>query len=142
MTTPRIPKRLARQVRERAQHRCEYCRTSEWLSGQPCQIDHIVPRSRGGVTEADNLCLACATCNSFKLDRTDAIDPRSGEVVPLFNPRQQNWDEHFAWSDDGTRIVGLTACGRVTVMALKLNRSLLVTARASWVSINRHPPQK
>lgn len=135
-----IPQALAEQVRRRANYRCEYCQSSEWVSGQPCHIDHIIPCARGGATTSDNLCLACAACNGFKLDHVEALDPQSNQPVALFNPRQQQWREHFAWSDDGTRVAGLTPCGRATVLALKLNRPLAVAARAVWVSINRHPP--
>jgi hypothetical protein len=140
MPITRIAERLARLVRERAHYRCEYCQTSEWLSGQPCQIDHIIPRTHGGATDASNLCLACAPCNGFKLDHLDAPDPESGETVALFNPRAQRWHDHFSWSDDGTHAIGLTPQGRATVAALKLNRPLALAARAIWVSIHRHPP--
>lgn len=132
MTTAKISKRLAELVRQRADHRCEYCQASEWLSGQPCQIDHIQPRAGGGTTTVDNLCLACSACNGFKLDRVAAVDPETNERVGLFNPRQQVWFDHFKWSDDQTEIIGLTACGRATVAALKMNRPLAVAARAMW----------
>jgi hypothetical protein len=98
-----------------------------------------MPRARGGETEPDNLCLACAACNSFKLDRIEATDPESGESAGLFNPRTQNWHDHFAWSADGTRILGLTPSGRATVFAPKMNRPLAVEARFSWVDIHQHP---
>jgi len=132
---------MRRLVRERAESRCEYCHTPEWLSGLPCEIDHINPRAKGGATIADNLCLACASCNGYKQAHTHATDPESGEKVSLFNPRQQRWGEHFAWSDDGATIIGLTACGRATVVALKLDHSLIVGARSIWVSIGQHPPE-
>jgi hypothetical protein len=137
----KIPKYLARPVRERAKYRCEYCPISEWLSGQLCHIDHIIPRKLGGATTLENLCLACAACNGSKLDRIEAIDPESSEIVALFHPRTQQWSDHFAWSDDGTLILGRTACGRVTIAVLKLNRPLAVRARGHWVSVNRHPPR-
>ena len=137
-----ISAQLRELVRQRAAYRCEYCRSSEWLAGQRSHIDHIVPGSKGGETNADNLCLACAACNGSKLDRTQAIDPDTGKIEPLFNPRQQHWQEHFVWSEDGTQIIGLTPCGRVTVEALRLNRPLAVAARAVWVSVGRHPPQE
>ena len=141
MTAAKIPKRLADRVRERAAHRCEYCLTPEWLTGQSWEIDHIVPRARGGTTDFGNLCLACAACNGFKLDRVMAVDPETSESVLLFNPRAHHWNYHFAWSDDGTYIIGLTSHGRATVSALKMNRSLIVAARAIWVSMNHHPPR-
>jgi hypothetical protein len=107
-----------------------------------CQsISHIIPRSRRGATAAENLCLACAACNGLKVDFIEAIDPETGEPVPLFNPRQQNWHEHFIWSQDGVQVIGLTACGRATVALLQMNRPLAIAARTVWVSINRHPPK-
>jgi hypothetical protein len=67
----------------------------------------------------------------------------SGEVGEmdhiLFHPRQQRWYEHFAWSQDGTRIIGLTPCGRATVEALQLNRMTVVAARGLWVIFGQHP---
>jgi len=141
MTPAKIPEALRRLIRTRAQSRCEYCQTSEWLSGLPCEIDHIIPRVKGGPTTADNLCLACASCNGYKRVSTHAADPESGEEVALFNPRQQRWQEHFAWSEDGATIIGLTACGRATVVTLKLNHPLAVAARSIWVSVGLHPPE-
>jgi hypothetical protein len=71
----------------------------------------------------------------------DAADPESVKTVALFNPREQRWRDHFAWSDDGTSVIGLTPCGRATIVALRLNRPLAVAARRIWVSVNRHPPK-
>jgi hypothetical protein len=136
-----VSEALRNAVRERAKGRCEYCLTSEALSGIRCQIDHILPRSRGGSTTADNLCLACAACNGYKHARTHALDPESGAEAPLFDPRQQHWHEHFAWSADGTEIIGRTPTGRVTVAALRLNDALIVGTRSLWVGVGVHPPQ-
>ncbi|MBI3362830.1 MAG: HNH endonuclease [Chloroflexi bacterium] len=135
-----IPGDLRDFVRERAKGRCEYCLTSEELSGIRCEIDHIVPRSRGGATIADNLCLACGACNGHKHARTHAIDPESGAQVLLFNPREQRWNDHCAWNADHTEITGLTPTGRATVTALQMNDPLIVGARSLWVSISAHPP--
>ena len=136
-----ISRPLAKQVRERAQHRCEYCRTSEWLCGQRHEIDHIHPRSQGGEATLENLCLACATCNGFKADRTHEADPETGESISLFNPRSQKWRDHFAWDDGGVHIMGLSPCGRATVALLKMNLPLILSARAVWVGVHRHPPR-
>jgi hypothetical protein len=87
------------------------------------------------------LCLACASCNGYKRASTHAVDPESGEEVALFNPRQQRWQEHFAWSEDGTTIIGLTASGRATVLALKFNHPIVVAARSIWASVGLHPPE-
>ncbi len=137
----KLPDEIVEAVRQRAQHRCEYCQTSEFLSGQYCQVDHIMPRALGGKSTLGNLCLACVDCNRFKLTLIEAIDPQTQVLVPLFNPRTQAWYEHFEWSADGIRVTGLTAVGRVTIDALKINRPLVVAARSAWVSIGRHPPE-
>ncbi len=137
----KIPRKLVERVRARAAHRCEYCRASEWLTGQYHTVDHILPRAQDGLTILDNLCLACAPCNAFKHDRTKAIDPESGGFATLFNPRTQDWRDHFAWSRDGLTIIGMTASGRATIAALRMNRSLAVAARTIWVSVNQHPPR-
>ena len=135
-----ISRLLAKEVRERAGHRCEYCRTSEWLSGQRHDIDHIFPRALGGESLLGNLCLACATCNGFKADRTHGLDPDTNESTLLFNPRTQQWRDHFTWDDEGVLILGLTACGRTTVALLKMNLPLILSARCVWVAVQRHPP--
>lgn len=141
MAGAEVPEALRNAVRERAQGRCEYCLTSEALSGIRCQTDHIIPRSRGGTTTADNLCLACAACNGHKHARTHTIDPESGAEVPLFDPRRQRWSEHFAWSADGIEIIGRTPTGRATVAALRLNDALIEGARSLWAGMGVHPPR-
>ena len=59
---------------------------------------------------------------------------------PLYNPRQDLWEEHFVWSPDGTQIIGLTPYGRVTIQELNLNSKLAVTVRRNWVKAGLHPP--
>jgi 5-methylcytosine-specific restriction endonuclease McrA len=105
------------------------------------EVDHIVPEVLGGPTEEANLCLTCKECNDHKGDRIIALDQLTGEVVPLFHPRQQRWNEHFAWTPEGDTIVGLTPVGRATVTALNLNRDHLVKARRKWVAVGWHPPK-
>ena len=78
----------------------------------------------------DNLALACFHCNRKKSDKTIAIDLETGTEIPLFNPRQEHWQEHFIWSSDGLLIVGLTPTGRATVVALVLNRERAINIRA------------
>ena len=136
-----LPDNLRDEIRRRAKGRCEYCQTSERVSGTRCEVDHITPRSLGGAAESANLCLACVACNGHKATRTSAADPQTSATVPLFHPRRDRWDDHFAWSAEGTEIVGRTPQGRATALALQMNDSLIVAARALWVSIGVHPPQ-
>jgi len=70
----------------------------------------------------------------------EAPNPETGELVLLFNPRQQKWTEHFEWNEAGTHILGKTAIGKTTIQALDLNSQFRVLARALWVEAGWHPP--
>ena len=105
------------------------------------ELDHLIPAALGGVTAKDNLWLACSLCNDSKGCRIAAEDPTTGEAVRLFNPRQQDWHEHFRWSERASVITGLTPAGRATVVALRLNRPTLVLTRRAWVAVGWHPPE-
>lgn len=132
---------LRRRVAEQARHRCGYCLSTESIVGTPMDVEHIIPESQGGSTEEQNLWLSCSLCNSYKGTRTTSVDPISGREVPLFDPRRQSWNEHFGWEEAGSMIVGLTAIGRATVLALVLNRPPLVKARRRWAAVGWHPPR-
>jgi len=106
----------------------------------PMHVEHIIPVAAGGTSAEENLWLACPLCNGYKGSQVDAVDLVSRERVPLFNPRRQQWHEHFQWSADGIEIVGQTAIGRATVFALKLNNEYLTRARRRWVLAGWHPP--
>ena len=99
-----------------------------------------MPRSAGGETVFDNLCLACPSCNRYKAYRQTAVDPISEQEVSLFHPQLQLWKEHFAWSEDATEIIGLTSVGRATISALRMNRPQLTRVRKMWVTMEEHPP--
>jgi hypothetical protein len=137
-----VPVELQQHVREDAGHRCGYCLSSATITGIPLEIDHIIPASVGGPTERENLWLACHRCNKFKGNRTEATDPMTQEVVPLFNPRMQTWHEHFQWNMDGTRVIGRTPSGRATVEALQMNNAYVAEARRFWVFAGWHPPME
>ncbi|MFQ3648036.1 MAG: HNH endonuclease signature motif containing protein [Anaerolineae bacterium] len=134
-----ISEQLRQQIVERAQGRCEYCQTQQVIVVS-MEIDHVVPASVGGETTLANLCLACVGCNSFKLDSQMGTDPETGQQAPLFNPRVQDWHDHFQWSDDGLYMVGVSLVGRVTIARLKMNREVMVEARRRWVMAGWHPP--
>jgi hypothetical protein len=123
---------LATLITERAAGRCEYCHAPQVLIGQVFHLDHIIPVSLGGETISDNLCLACSHCNIAKGFRIEAIDPRSGNRIRLFNPRTDLWDEHFRWSQNFKSLVGRTPIGRASVIALDMNSKLLQQARPFW----------
>lgn len=131
---------LRQQVFDRAGHRCEYCLTSRRVIGMPLVVDHVHPRVLGGSDEIGNLCAACYRCNEYKGSKTHSLDPATGEITPLFHPRLDNWREHLAWANGGTHIIGLTATGRATVLALRLNNDYAVEARILWIARQWHPP--
>ncbi len=120
---------IRERVYQRANGCCEYCRTCEANTGQTMQVDHIDP---DGEDALDNLCLACWNCNNHKRQAIEADDPKTGEVVLLFNPRKDIWAEHFEWGEGALLILGRTASGRATVERLKMNRPALVVARLRW----------
>ncbi len=128
------------RVREQAGNRCGYCLSSQKYVMGLLEIEHIIPSSLGGTDDEVNLWLACRLCNSYKGTQTHGSDPATGEPVPLFNPRLQQWTDHFAWSEDGTKIIGQSPCGRATVIALQLNNIIAVTVRKQWVAAGWHPP--
>ena len=140
MTRPYISLELRRQLEQDSRYRCGYCLSEAALTGISLSIDHIIPIMAGGTTDRENLWSACRPCNENKNNRTQAEDVISGEFARLFNPRTQNWYEHFTWNEDKTEIIGLTPTGRATVSALQLNRPLLVRARLRWVLAGFHPP--
>jgi hypothetical protein len=132
-----------RNIRNTAKHRCGYCLSPQKLVMARLEIEHIIPVSKGGSSEESNLWLACPICNSHKAGKIESIDPLTDEVVRLFNPRIQDWSEHFIWSEDGIRIVGKTATGRATVRALSLDNDLdALDVRSYWVQAGWHPPEE
>lgn len=127
-----------RQVLARAAGRCEYCRMHQSLQGATFHIEHVTPSAAGGSDSADNLALACPSCNLGKSDRTAATDPDTGTPAPLFNPRADRWLDHFAWDD--RRVVGLTPTGRATITALDLNHSRRIRIREAEEWFCLFPP--
>ncbi|MEO1354110.1 MAG: HNH endonuclease [Cyanobacteria bacterium J06635_15] len=135
-----------RAVRERAQYLCEYCHSSERLSASRFTIGHITPKSLGGTDELENLALACRRCNERRYNFVASIDPESQATVPIFNPRLQEWNEHFVWVDQGILIEGITPIGRATCVRLDLNdtrypeEDSIRETRRFWLKAGLHPP--
>ena len=107
-----------RQVRQRADDRCEYCHChQDLLPLITFHVEHIISKQHGGTDDESNLCLACHWCNFHKGPNLATLV--EDELVPLFHPRQQNWDDHFVQREN--RIVGLTAIGKGTVELFNMN---------------------
>ena len=108
------------RVRQRASHRCEYRHLAEnELQYVAFHVEHVVPKKHGGGDDVSNLALACQQCNLHKGANLSGIDPDSGKIVELFNPRADDWGKHFAIV--AGEIVGLTPTGRATVVVFNMN---------------------
>lgn len=140
-----VSEQIRRVVRKRSKFLCEYCHSPEYLSPDRFTIDHIMPQSLGGSDELDNLALACHRCNERHYNFIVATDPKTQKQVALFNPRQQEWSEHFIWTKDGIKIVGTTSTGRATSDRFDFNdkrrdEPSIQVARRFWVEAGWHPP--
>ena len=114
-------------VKQRASGRCEYCQLPEAYSVLPFQIDHVIARKHGGGSQPENLAYACLYCNSYKGPNLAGVDPLDGEIVRLFNPRTENWSEHFEWR--GAWLSGISTHGRATIQVLNINSQESVVVR-------------
>jgi 5-methylcytosine-specific restriction endonuclease McrA len=128
---------IRESVRRRAQDQCEYCRMPQSLIKLRHQIDHIIARQHRGPSTEENLALICQHCNLHKGPNIAGIDPETAELTRLFNPRSQNWNEHFKWRD--AELIGLTAIGRTTLNVLAINEPLLLEVRAALVTEGAYP---
>ena len=122
-------------VSARARHLCEYCRAPEAVFNLPFEVEHITPQSRGGKTTEDNLALSCRSCNLYKSDFVSVFDELTQQKVRLFNPRRDNWQQHFSITEETGEIEGLTGIGRVTISRLRINSKAQVEARKQWLKL-------
>ena len=133
-----MPSDISSELRQftasRAKYRCEYCCLPQMFALHKHEPDHILPRQHGGETEEGNLALACFRCNRFKCPNIGSFDPFDGKLVPFFNPRTQNWFEHFQFA--GVIIKPLTAEARVTVKILLLNIPERLIERQPLLELN------
>lgn len=120
-------------VRLRAEDRCEFCLLPQAASVLTFHVDHIVAKQHLDqvIDEPKFLCLACNRCNAYKGTNLPSIDPLSGQVVPLFHPREYRWQDHFLLRDG--EIEGLTPIGRATVRLFNMNALQRVELREQWL---------
>lgn len=128
-------------IHDRAGDCCEYCRVTQDDRLAKFQIDHIIPLKHGGSDDTDNLCLACLKCNGFKGPNVAALDPATGDATRLYNPRRQQWSDHFQINPDAS-ISGLSPEGRATVTVLRINESSRVKQRRMAMLLGEYPCQK
>jgi len=118
-------------VRLRAKSRCEYCHLPQAGHDERFSVDHVRPRKHGGDDTVENLAFSCLRCNLFKGPNLAGIDPDSDQMVPLFDPRRQAWQDHFRWN--GPVIVGLTPEGRASVSVMRMNAVERVRLRQALI---------
>lgn len=140
MPKQRLPLAIREAVINRANGCCEYCKSQDKFSPNGFTIDHIVPLSAGGLDGLDNLAYACFLCNRLKSNKTTSFDLLTSSPVQLFNPRQSQWYDHFAWNEDATLIIGISPVGRCSIIEIKLNREKLIEYRKAILPFGVHPP--
>ena len=112
---------------ERASHRCEYCHVPEFLSSFDYHIEHIIALQHGGSSLLNNLAYCCSPCNWKKGTNIAIILEFGGNLVPLFNPRMQNWFEHFEINKG--KLIALSDVGKATIKLLELNLPMKIEER-------------
>jgi len=135
--TSDVSEELRAEVARRAGQRWEYCLIHEDDAGFSHQVDHIVSRKHGGSSAADNLAYACVICNRHKGSDVASIDPRTGGIVRLFNPRSDHWADHFQL--EGAVIEPVSGIGSATASLLRLNAPERISERALLQSLGRYP---
>ena len=130
---------LRRLVEERAGQCCEYCLLPADVSFFPHEVDHIVAEKHGGLTEEHNLAFACWRCNRHKGTDLASLDPMTGTIAMLFNPRIHPWAEHFIIT--GMVLEGRTPEGRTTARLLQFNTAERLAERQRLGDVGHYPPE-
>jgi hypothetical protein len=128
---------LRREVWERGGGNCEYCQLPQEHDPRPFHLDHIRPQKHDGPTVSENLALCCAACSLFKGPSPAGYDPETDKLTPLFNPRIEDWRDHFAWN--GGALEGRTPVGRTTIAVLRINDTLRVQHRQLLMELGVFP---
>ncbi|WP_083421932.1 HNH endonuclease [Arsenicibacter rosenii] len=130
-----IPEKVRQQVVLRAGSRCEYCRIHSDDLFLSFEIDHIIPVKHGGSNDLDNLALACPHCNQHK--GSDFATILENDIVRLFNPRTDNWDEHYQVTNG--LIASHTKIGTASIKIFRFNHPDLVILRQLLIQLGRYP---
>jgi HNH endonuclease len=134
MSSSYVPAALRQLVTARACGKCEYCRFPQAAALFSFQVEHIISEKHDGLTESENLALACPCCNRFKGSDLGSIDIITKTLTPFFNPRTERWLDHFQMETSG-RIVPLTPEGRVTARILQFNDAERVSERSQFIAL-------
>jgi hypothetical protein len=128
---------LRQRVIKGAGNCCEYCRLSQADNTFRFHIDHIIAEKHDGETVIEYLALSCPNCNTYKGSDIASVDRETKQLTFLFNPRTQNWDEHFRLNE--ATIEALSPEGRITVRLLQLNRIEHIEERLALINLGSYP---
>ena len=129
-----ISESLREEVEIRAESRCEYCRIrieDTYFGGE---IDHIISLKHRGETASENLALACQPCNRNKGSDLGSISQTSNNLVRFFNPRTDDWSEHFR-VNESAEIESLTEIGEVTSFIFGFNEPERIDERKGLIEL-------
>jgi len=83
---PKAPVKFSRQnIYARDKYRCQYC--GQKFPSDELTYDHVIPRSRGGKTEWENIVTCCVDCNRRKGGRT----PSEAGMKLIRKPVKPTW---------------------------------------------------
>jgi len=117
-------------VQKRAGHRCEYCHIPEMAYSLSFHVEHIVASVHQRNDDPSNLAWACPPCNVHKGTNLATIDPDTGLQTNVFDPRQNDWTDHFALLEYS--LVGLSPVGRGSIQLLKMNLPRRIELREAY----------
>jgi hypothetical protein len=137
MERPYLNPELRRLVTQRADNLCEYCLISESDTILGCAIYHIISIKHGGSSDIDNLAYCCVYCNRFKGSDIGSIILDKKEFVRFYNPRWDNWAEHFKLTN--STIEPLTNIGKVTARILGFNDQSRLLERQLLIHNKKYP---
>lgn len=97
----RMPKKEVKFTRhnvfERDQNTCQYC--GKIFERRDLNLDHVVPRDRGGPTTWENIVCSCIPCNTRKANRT----PVEARMLLIRRPKRPKW-RPFVQVNIGTHV--------------------------------------
>jgi 5-methylcytosine-specific restriction endonuclease McrA len=133
-----VPDSLRKQVIARALGRCEYCHLPEAVSFYTFHIDHIRSIKHGGQSVGQNLAYACPDCNYAKgSDIGTYLDEDDDQLIRFFNPRRDNWHDHFELQNGA--IVGITPVGQATERVFRFNDPEQLIFRQQLIALGLFP---
>ena len=85
----RLPKKDVKFTRqnifERDEHTCQYCRNR--FEPKELNLDHVVPRDKGGKNSWENIVTSCIRCNTKKGNKL----PHQAGMFPIKEPKAPTW---------------------------------------------------